>query len=75
MLFRSPKRLGRSTDDGDAVMMVFFPEGRSASDEDLEAYAKSQLLSKESIGPDLLNFLKDAGIDVDKYIKDMKKGA
>ena len=72
---RDPKRLGRSTDDGDAVMMVFFPEGRSASDEDLEAYAKSQLLSKKSIGPDLLNFLKDSGIDVDKYIKDMKKGA
>ena len=66
------KRLGRSTDDGDAVMQAFFSEGRSASDEEIARYQHNELLSRETIGEDLYKFLEDSGVDVKKYLKEAK---
>jgi len=59
------KRLGRSTDDGDAVMQAFFSD-RSATDDEIQRY-KDNVLVEETVGADLLAFLKDSGIDLSQF--------
>lgn len=63
------KRLGRSTDDGDAVMQAFYSPGRSASQEEIDNYKDNVIANEDTIGADMIQFLKDSGVDMEQFRK------
>jgi hypothetical protein len=59
------KRIKRSTDDGDAVMMIFAPLSLGPSDEVIAAYAGSNLQADPAIiGADMVKYLQDSGVRI-----------